>query len=76
MICATIAPSLPQAAEKPCPVARYRVGKTSPGITNVVTFGPKFWKKFAKQKRVIRTLSFQVDPDSVKFLNSKPKRGI
>ena len=25
------------------------MGKSSPGIINVVVFGPKFWKKFAKQ---------------------------
>ena len=36
----------------------YSRTRTVPGITNVVTFGSKFWKKVAKQKRVIRTLSF------------------
>lgn len=38
----TIAPSLPKAAEMPCPVERYRVGNTSPGMMNVVVLGPKF----------------------------------
>lgn len=72
MICATMAPSLPHAAENPCPVARYRVGKTSPGITKVVTFGPKFWKKFARQKRNIRSFSLQID-----WVNSSnPKPGV
>jgi len=39
---AIIAPSFPDAAEIPWAVDRYRVGKTSPGMTNVVVFGPKF----------------------------------
>lgn len=42
MTWARTAPSFPDAAEIPCAVARYRVGKTSPGMTNVVVFGPKF----------------------------------
>ena len=47
--CAMIAPSFPEAAEIPCAVDRYRVGNTSPGIINVVEFGPQFWKKSARQ---------------------------
>jgi len=49
------APSLPEAAEIPWAVVRYRVGKTSPGTINydqqsrqtgdtVVVFAPKFIK--------------------------------
>jgi len=49
MIWETIAPSFPLAAAIPCPVERYRVGKISPGMMKVVTFGPKLVKKFAKQ---------------------------
>ena len=39
------APSLPMPAEMPCPVARNRVGNSSPGSTKVVTFGPNSVKK-------------------------------
>lgn len=46
---ARTAPNFPQAADTPWAVERYRVGKTSPGYTKVVVFGPKFWKKLAKQ---------------------------
>ncbi len=38
--CARMAPILPMAAETPCPVERYRVGKHSPGMMNVVVLGP------------------------------------
>jgi hypothetical protein len=41
---AMIAPTLPEAAEKPCAVARKRVGKHSAGIMKVVALGPE-WKK-------------------------------
>jgi hypothetical protein len=44
-----IAPSLPDAAEIPWAVDRYRVGNASPGMMNVVVLGPKFWKKLVKQ---------------------------
>ena len=47
--CAMIAPSFPLAAQIPCAVDLYRVGKTSPGMMNVVVLGPKFWKKLAMQ---------------------------
>lgn len=47
MTCATIAPILPAAAEIPCPVERYRVGKHSPGIRKVVVFGPKLKNSWA-----------------------------
>lgn len=46
---ATTAPIFPQAAEIPWAVERYRVGKTSPGTMNTVTFGPKFCMKLARQ---------------------------
>ncbi len=39
------APSFPTPAEMPCPVARNRVGNSSPGRTKVVTFGPNSVKK-------------------------------
>ena len=65
-----MAPSFPQAAERPWAVERYLVGKTSPGITKVVTFGPKFWKKFARQYRNIR--SFTVPLDRVSSWYPKP----
>jgi len=39
------APSFPMPAEMPWPVARARVGNTSPGRTKVVTFGPNSVKK-------------------------------
>lgn len=52
---ATTAPSLPKAAEIPWAVERYRVGKASPGIMNVVVLGPKFWKKLARQYRKTNT---------------------
>ena len=38
-----IAPNLPEAALIPCAVERKRVGKSSPGMMNVVVFGPKFY---------------------------------
>ena len=44
-----IAPSWPLAAEIPLAVERYLVGNISPGMTKVVTLGPKFWKKPARQ---------------------------
>jgi hypothetical protein len=44
-----MAPSFPLAAAIPCPVERYRVGKSSPGTMKVVTLGPKLAKKFARQ---------------------------
>ena len=47
--CAMMAPSFPLAAQIPCAVDLYRVGKTSPGMMNVVVLGPKFWKKLAMQ---------------------------
>jgi hypothetical protein len=37
---AVMAPSLPEAAEIPWAVARYRVGKSSPGMMKVVALGP------------------------------------
>lgn len=46
-----IAPSLPEAADRPWHVERYRVGKCSPGMMNVVVFGPKLRKNPARQKR-------------------------
>ena len=39
------APSFPMPAEMPWPVARTRVGNSSPGRTKVVTFGPNSVKK-------------------------------
>ena len=39
------APSLPTPAEMPWPVARRRVGNSSPGRTKVVMFGPNSVKK-------------------------------
>ena len=47
MTCATIAPILPMAADTPWPVDLYRVGKHSPGIMNVVVFGPQLKKNCA-----------------------------
>ena len=47
--CAKMAPSFPQAAVIPYAVDRYRVGNASPGTMKLVVFGPKFWKKLAKQ---------------------------
>jgi hypothetical protein len=41
---AIMAPTLPEAAEIPCDVERYRVGKHSPGTMKVVAFGPKLKK--------------------------------
>jgi hypothetical protein len=38
---AAMAPSLPAAAEMPWAVARYRVGKSSPGMMKVVALGPR-----------------------------------
>lgn len=35
-------PILPDAADMPCEVERYRVGKTSPGTMNVVVLGPEW----------------------------------
>ena len=43
-----IAPSFPDAADIPWQVDRYLVGNTSPGMINVVAFGPKLLKKLAK----------------------------
>jgi hypothetical protein len=68
---AMIAPSLPDAAEIPCAVDRYRVGKTSPGMMNVVVFGPKFWKKLARQYR--KTKAFL--PSLLAMSLSYPKPG-
>jgi len=45
---ATIAPSLPDAAEIPWQVDLYRVGKTSPGTMKVVEFGPKLVKNWMR----------------------------
>lgn len=50
---AMMAPSFPLAAQIPCAVDLYRVGKTSPGMMNVVVLGPKFWKKLAIQYCVL-----------------------
>jgi len=52
--CEIIAPIFPDAALIPCPVDRYRVGNTSPGIIKVVVLGPKLEKKFARQTRATR----------------------
>jgi len=38
--CASMAPTFPAPADKPCAVERTRVGNTSPGEMNVVAFGP------------------------------------
>lgn len=43
--CAMMAPILPAAAEIPCDVDLYRVGKHSPGTIKVVALGPKLEKK-------------------------------
>lgn len=40
----------------PCAVDRYLVGKTSPGIINVVVLGPKFWKNWANTKITIKAI--------------------
>jgi hypothetical protein len=37
---AMMEPIFPDAAEMPCEVERYRVGKHSPGTMKVVAFGP------------------------------------
>ena len=42
-----MAPNFPLAVEIPCAVDLNLVGKSSPGMMNVVVFGPKFWKKLA-----------------------------
>ena len=55
----SIAPILPEAADIPWQVERYRVGNSSPGIMNVVVFGPKFMKKPARQKR--KSMAFVPD---------------
>lgn len=39
--CAMMEPILPEAAEIPWDVERYRVGKHSPGTMKVVALGPK-----------------------------------
>lgn len=54
MIWAIVAPSFPLAALKPWHVLRYRVGKHSPGIMNVVALGPKLKKNCAKTYSVKR----------------------
>jgi hypothetical protein len=46
-----MAPILPDAAEMPWHVERYRVGKSSLGMMKLVVLGPKLAKKPAKQKR-------------------------
>lgn len=43
-----IAPSFPDAADIPWHVDLYFVGNTSPGIINVVAFGPKLLNRFAQ----------------------------
>jgi hypothetical protein len=68
--CATIAPSLPDAAEIPCPVLLYLVGNTSPGTMNVVVFGPKFWKKFVRQYK--NTNAFVPPGEAVSLSYAKP----
>lgn len=68
--CATIAPSLPDAAEIPCAVERYRVGNASPGITKVVVLGPKFWKKLVRQYR--KTNASDADGVAVSLSYAKP----
>ncbi len=40
IVCAMMAPTLPEAAERPCEVDLYRVGKHSPGTMKVVALGP------------------------------------
>jgi len=49
----------------PCPMDLYRVGKTSPGIMNVVEFGPNPQKKFARQTKTTK-------PSDEIVLNPKP----
>lgn len=51
-IWATIAPTLPEAAEIPWEVDRYLVGKHSPGTMKVVALGPKLKKNWQSTYRM------------------------
>lgn len=74
LTCATIAPNFPLAAEIPCAVDRYLVGKISPGIMNVVVFGPKFWKKFTKQNRNTKTFFASSVEERLSYANPMIKK--
>lgn len=55
MVCAMMAPTLPEAAERPCEVDLYRVGKHSPGTMKVVALGPVEISCRAKEDWIYRS---------------------